>query len=471
MKKTSYQILFMLFAAYFLQFPMAFSQSTAAVAEDEDAFFIRKIYDKGLTESRCYGWLTALCTQIGGRLAGSPEATKAEAWAKQTLEAAGFQARFQDCQVPHWVRGAKEVVRGVNSKILGKQPLRALALGGSVATIPSGLTAEVIEVKSLDEVDALGEKVKGKIVFYNRPMDKTPINTFFAYGKAGDQRRNGASRAAKYGALGVVVRALTTEIDDRPHTGSMYYDDKYPKIPAVAIATLDAENLSKALKTEGTVKLFMKTNCQNLPDMPGRNVIAEIRGSEFPNEVILVGGHLDSWDVAQGAHDDGAGSVQAMEVLNLLTISGYKPKRTIRCVLFANEENGLRGGLKYAEEALKTQEKHIAAIESDAGGFTPRGFSFEGDSSNFKTVFKKVTPFQNLLEPYGLTFSVGGSGADITPLKPQKTLLIGLRPDSQRYFDFHHTTADRIEYVNKRELELGAAAMASLVFLLDKYGL
>ncbi len=446
--------------------------SISAQNSDEDAIQIRKIYDAAMTQSMAYPWLYDMCTKIGQRLSGSAGAAKAVDYTKKMLDTTGFSTRLQACMVPHWVRGEKEILRTVNSKTLKISNLRILAIGNSVGSGAKGITADVIEVKSLDDVDALGDKVKGKIVFYNRPMDRTQISTFAAYGGAGDQRRAGASRAAKYGAIGVVVRSLTTELDDRPHTGSLVYDEKYPKIPAVCISTNDAEKLSKALKTEGVIKLFLRTMCQTLPDAPSHNVIGEIKGSEFPNEVIVVGGHLDSWDPAQGAHDDGAGCMQSMDVLNLMKRVGYKPKRTIRCVLFMNEENGLRGGTKYAEEAkANTTEKHIFAIESDAGGFTPRGITFDAETDIFIEKFKKVSSWQSLLQPYGVEISKGSSGADIGPLKPQKLLLAGLRPDSQRYFDFHHTAFDKIEYVNRRELELGAAAMASLIFLIDKYGL
>ncbi len=450
-----------------LNYPLSIS----AQKSDEDAIQVRRIYDLALTESQSYPWLTHLCTKIGARLSGSPQAQKAVDYTRKMLDTCGFSTRLQACKVPHWVRGEKEILKTVNSKTLKNSELRVLAIGNSVGTGAKGLTADVIEVKSLDEVDALGEKVKGKIVFYNRPMDRTQIYTFFAYGGAGDQRRTGASRAAKYGAVAVVVRSLTTELDDRPHTGSIVYDEKQPKIPAVCISTNDAEKLSKALNTEGGLRLFMRSTCQMLPDADGYNVIGEIKGSEKPEEIIVVGGHLDSWDAAQGAHDDGAGSVQSMDVLFLLKKMGYRPKRTIRCVLFANEENGLRGGTKYAEEAKNANEKHIFAVESDAGGFSPRGFSFDADADVFTEKFKKVSDFQSILQPYGIDFSKGGSGADISPLKPSKLLLAGLRPDSQRYFDFHHTTFDKIEAVNRRELELGSAAMASLIYLIDKYGL
>ena len=438
--------------------------------KDEDALFIRKIYDAALTESRAYPWLSTMCTQIGGRLSGSDGAAKAVEWTKKMLDSSGFTTRLQPCLVTNWKRGDKEIVKIKSKK--GDIDLRCLAIGNSVGTGEKGVEADVIEVKSLDEVDALGEKVKGKIVFYNRPMDRKQIHTFMAYGGAGDQRRAGASRAAKYGAVAVLVRSLSTELDDRPHTGALVYEDKYPKIAAVCISTNDAEVLSKTLAlANNSLKVFVRTTCEMLPDAPSFNVIGEIKGSEFPNEIIVIGGHLDSWDVAQGAHDDGAGSVQSMDVLNLMKQMGYKPKRTIRCVLFMNEENGLKGGVKYAEEAAKSSEKHIFAIESDAGGFTPRGISFEADPSVFVEKFKKVGSWEDLLKPYGIELTRGSSGADIGPMKPQKFLLGGLRPDSQRYFDFHHTEFDKIEYVNRRELELGSAAMTSLVYLIDKYGL
>jgi carboxypeptidase Q len=453
-----------------LLFAFAIPLSITAQNSDDDALYIRKIYDAALTQAQCYKWLSDMCTKIGSRLSGSEGATKAVNYTKKMMDTCGFTTRLQACKVPHWVRGGKDVVLLKSKKGVVK-PLRALALGNSEGTGPKGVEAAVIEVKSLDEVEKLGSKVKGKIVFYNRPMDRTQVNTFAAYGGAGDQRRSGPSVAAKHGAVGVLVRSLTTEIDDRPHTGSMVYDEKYPKIPAIAISTMDAETLSKALLTEGGVKVYMKSLCKMLPDVESHNVIAEIKGTEFPNEVIVIGGHLDSWYPAQGAHDDGAGCVHSMEVLHTLKVLGYKPKRTIRCVLFMNEENGLRGGLKYAEEAKASAERHIFALESDAGGFTPRGFSFDAENSVFTDLFKKVTAWEDLLKPYGIEFSKGGSGADIGPMKPMKFLMAGLRPDSQRYFDFHHTPADNIQYVNRRELELGAAAMTALVYLIDKYGL
>ena len=441
--------------------------------KDADAVFIRKIYNQALTDGRCYPWLEHLSLRIGHRISGSMGAEKAVQWTRTMLDTLGLDTVWlQPCMVPRWVRGDAEQVRVSGSKKSGTFNLNALALGGSVGTPAGGISAEVLEVKSWEELDKLNERgIRGKIVFYNRPMDPTKIRTFEAYGGAVDQRVHGASRAAKYGAVAVLVRSMGLRLDDFPHTGTLHYDSTYTLIPAAAISTNAAEKLSQVLKEEGKATVFVKMNCKTLPDVQSHNVIGEIRGAEKPGEVILVGGHLDSWDVGHGAHDDGAGCVQSMDVLRIMRQLGYRPRHTVRCVLFMNEENGLRGGKKYAEEAARKGEFPLAAIESDAGGFTPRGFSFDGDEAVFGKFFEKVSAYEPLFEPYGLKLTRGGSGADIGPLKGLKGLLSGYSPDSQRYFDIHHTADDTFDKVNKRELELGAASMAALVYLLDKYGL
>ncbi|MEP1562038.1 MAG: M20/M25/M40 family metallo-hydrolase, partial [Maribacter dokdonensis] len=313
------------------------------------------------------------------------------------------------------------------------------------------------------------DKIEGKIVFFNRPMDATEINTFTAYSNCVDQRYAGALEASKYGALGVIVRSMNLRLDDFPHTGSMTYGDQpeSARIPAAAISTNAAEMLSTSLKLNPEINFYFKQNCKQFKDVESYNVIAEIKGSEKPEEIIVVGGHLDSWDLGDGSHDDGAGCVQSMEVLNLFKKTGYKPKRTVRVVLFMNEENGLRGGNKYAEVAISNNEKHIFALESDSGGFTPRGFTFDSSQENFEKVLK----WKNLFEPYLVHyFEKGFAGADIGPLKKDGLVMAGLRPDSQRYFDHHHAENDTFEHVNRRELQLGAATMASLVYLVDAYG-
>jgi hypothetical protein len=442
----------------------------ATLAQTQDEAAIKSIYDKALSQGRSYEMLEYLSTKIGGRLSGSPGAAAAVEWTRHEMENFADSVWLQPVMVPHWVRGQKEIGRVINSKKHGIVEMNICAIGMSVGTGPNGVLANVVEVKNFDELKQLGEKnLKGKIVFFNRPMDATKISTFAAYGGSVDQRAAGASEAAKYGAAGVIVRSMGSNLEDYPHTGGLRYDPAVAKIPAVAIATRHAEQLSKLLKEEKDLQFYFETHCQTLADAPSFNVIGEIKGSEYPDEIIVVSGHLDSWDLAQGAHDDGAGCVQAMEVIRLFKVLGYKTKRTIRAVMYMNEENGLRGGLEYARVAELKKEKHTAAIESDEGGFTPRGFTINTTDENKRTKLKSWRP---LLEAYGLTdFGKPGGGADIGPLEKLGVPAIGYLPDSQRYFDYHHTAEDTFDKVNKRELELGAASMAALVYLLDKYGM
>ena len=437
---------------------------------DADAFQLREIHDRAMTQGQAYDWLLYLTQRIGGRLSGTPQAAAAVEYARQVMDTIGFDSVvLQPVMVPHWSRGEKEVVRVANS-VAGSFDLNALALGGSVGTGPGGIAAEIIEVNGLEAIDSLGEEVRGKIVFYNQPMDPTQLNAFAAYGSAVGQRVYGATRAAKYGAIGALVRSMTNRQDDVPHTGSAVYLDEYPKTPAIAISTNDADRLSDLLKV-GPVSVYIRTTSQMLPEKLSYNVIGEIRGSQYPEEILLVGGHLDSWDVGTGAHDDGAGVVHAMDAIYILRKMGWKPQRTIRCVAFMNEENGLRGAREYARVSDERNEFHLAAIESDRGGFTPRGFSVQNTEGDFNKRFKKLLRFAELLEAYDLYFEIGGSGADIGPLKGQGGMLIGFLPDSQRYFDYHHTPTDNADAVSKRELQLGVAAIASLVYLIDTYGL
>ncbi len=439
---------------------------------DADARFLKDIHDQILSDGECYDWLYHLSENIGGRLAGSPASDLAIQYTYDVLNTIADTVYLQECKVPYWERGKPESVKIIYPD---QKPLEigGLALGNSVGSGSEGVTGKIIEVQSLDEVRALGrEHIEGNIVFYNRPMDPTKIRTFHAYGGAGDQRVNGPAVAAEYGAIATVVRSVTLQLDDAPHTGVTLYKEGVPKIPAVAISTIDANHLSEVLSDDSRVQLRIETHSQMVEAArTSYNVIAEIKGSTHPEEIILVGGHLDSWDVGGGAHDDGAGCVHSMQVLASLKALNYKPKRTLRCVLFMNEENGLGGGLAYADASNNANEYHMAAIESDAGGFSPNGFSCDGEEAVFANFYRQITTWEPLLNPYMLQLNTGGSGADISPLKSQGGILIGLRPDSQRYFDFHHTAKDRIEAVHKRELELGGAAMTSLVYLLDKYGL
>lgn len=440
----------------------------SVLAQNPDSVAIRRIYNEALSNGKSYEWLRHLTKQIGPRLSGSDGAQKAVDWTKQVMEKEGFDRVFlQEVMVPHWVRGAKEEAYIHVGKQKTTVPIAAL--GGSVATAPTGVEAQVIEVKSFPELRALGaEKVKGKIVFFNRPMDPTKLNTFEAYGGAVDQRANGATEAAKLGAVGAIVRSMSNRHDDQPHTGGTRYGTGVPLIPTAAISTNGADLLSRSLTENPSLTFYFKQNCETLPDAKSYNVVGEIKGSEKPDEIIVVGGHLDSWDLAEGAHDDGSGCVQSMDVLRIMKALGIKPKRTLRAVMFMNEENGLRGGIKYADLAKQNNEKTIAAIESDEGGFTPRGFGIVGTPEQ-RTKAMRWTP---LLAPYGLTdIGPGSGGADIGPLAQTGTVLFGFKPDSQRYFDYHHTPVDRFEAVSQRELELGAASMAALTYLLDQYGL
>ena len=436
----------------------------------EDSIVMRNIYDTALLNGKSYDWLDHLSNKIGGRLSGTLSAEEAVNYTKEELDKLGLdKVWLQPVMVPKWTRGLPEFAfietgPGITSMA------NICALGGSVGTPAGGLKAEVVEVQGIEDLARLGEeKIKGKIVFYNRPMKANLIQTFEAYGGCVDQRYAGAMEAAKYGAVGVVVRSMNLRLDDYPHTGSMSYGDTpvEQRIPACTISTKGAEYLSGTLKLLPTLKFYFKQNCKTYPDVQSYNVIGEITGSVYPNRYMVVGGHLDSWDLGDGSHDDGAGCVQSMEVIRLFKEVNYKPKHSIRVVLFMNEENGLRGGRKYAEEAKLKNENHIFALESDSGGFTPRGFSFDIDEANFS----QVISWKSLFKPYLIHyFEKGGSGADIGPLKQEGMVLAGLRPDSQRYFDFHHAANDTFDAVNKRELELGGATMASLVYLFDKYG-
>ena len=440
----------------------------SSTAQTTDEAIIKKISDEVFLHSTAYKNLRLLCKDIGPRLSGSRNAERAVLATAQMLREAGADTVYmQPCVVPHWVRGAKE---SGYVQVPGepRYTLRLCALGNSVGTGAKGVHAPVVEVKTMNELHQLGITVKGKIVFFNIKMNPTHIRTFTAYSESGIGRRSGPSEAARYGAIGVMVRSLASNVDPYPHTGATTYNDSFPKIPAVAISTMDAEWLSKKLQARKNCMAGFKTFSVMLPDVPSHNVIGEIRGTEFPEQIITVGGHLDSWDIGEGAHDDGAGCMQSIEVLRAIKAAGLKPRRTIRAVMFMNEENGGRGGDAYFENAKTKKEQHIFAMESDAGGFTPRGFGLDMESSQLEKVLRWKPLFYN----YGVyEIREGGGGADIAPLKALGTPLAGLIPDSQRYFDLHHASTDVFEAVSKRELELGAVNMAALIWLVSEYGL
>ena len=448
---------------------LVFLNGIAMVAQSKDEQMLKDIYKSGLTNGKCYSWLEHLSNKIGARLSGSGNAEKAVQYTKTQLETLGLDKVYlQEVMVPKWVRGEKESAYILDNKTKITVPIAAL--GGSIATPKNGLTAEVIEVQGIEDLKILGDKIKGKIVFYNRPMDPVNIETFKSYGGCVDQRYAGAKEAAKFGAVGTIVRSMNLRLDDFPHTGAQSYGDLPPAeyIPTAAISTNGAELLSQKLKVNPSLKFYFKQSCVQMPEALSYNVVGEIKGSEHPENIMVVGGHLDSWDLADGSHDDGAGVVQSMEVLRIFKQIGYQPKNTIRVVLFMNEENGGRGGKKYEELAQINKENHIFALESDSGGFSPRGFSIEADDANFE----RILSWKNVFEPYLIhSFVKGHAGADIGPLSSFKMVKAGLKPDSQRYFDYHHALNDKFDAINKRELELGAATMASLMYLIDQNGI
>jgi len=440
--------------------------SGSLMAQNQDSTFIRRIFDEALSRGKCYEDLRSLCKDVGARLAGSAQADMAVYWGKQKLESYGFDSVYlQDIMVPHWDRGNRESA-WLKMEDGSVKKIPVTALGGSIGT--NGiLEAELAYFNTLNDLKEAPEKaVKGKIVFIDQPMNEQEIITFRAYGGCYAIRNNGAVEGAKKGALAVVIRSINLAHDDHPHTGGMTYDDEVKKIPSAAFSTNDAEFIKTNYKKQ-KMRILLDMNCQTLPDKPSHNVIAEIRGSQFPNKIITVGGHLDSWDIGEGAHDDGAGIVHSIEALRILKVLGYRPKHTLRVVLFMNEENGNKGGLTYASWVKERGEEHIAAIESDRGGFSPRGFDITGNENQLAL----LRSFSELFSPYELyRFENGFGGVDIIPLKTEfpDIALFGFVPDSQRYFDFHHAETDVFEAVNKRELELGAASVASLMYLLDK---
>jgi carboxypeptidase Q len=436
----------------------------------ETSDIINNFYGDALEHRESYELLRGLSKDVGQRLSGSEGAKKAVIWSKETMENYGFDTVYlQEVMVPHWERGeVEECFFYLGSE---KITLSVLGAGGTVATPKEGVTAEVIEVFSLDEVDELGEEnIKGKIVFYNKAFNQRYVNIGASYGQTGFQRRSGAVKAAEYGAVASVFRSLSSSTyEDFPHTGGMTYKEGVDSIAHGGLGVLSSQRLSKAIEGNPKLKLTLKLSGKWFPDALSHNVVGELRGIKNPEKIITVGGHLDSWDVGEGAHDDGAGCVHSIGALRLFQKQNIKPNNTLRAVMFMNEENGLRGGQKYAEVAIKYGEQHIAAIESDASGYVPRGFGFSGSDGQHKKIQDWLMYFDKNTISY---FSKGGGGADIGPLHRQTgTPMFGLSIDGQKYFEMHHTAKDVFELINARELELGTASVASLVYLIDQYGL
>ena len=461
MKKLIYTILiFSLLSCK--ESPVPFDQETSDV--------ITTFYGDALEFKESYELLRSLSKDVGQRLSGSEGAKKAVLWSKEVMDNYGFDTVYlQEVMVPHWERGKVEEAYFYSEK--EKINLSILGAGGTISTPKEGITAGVVEVASLDEIDELGrEKIEGKIVFYNKAFNQRYINQGASYGQTGFQRRSGAVKAAEHGALASVFRSLSSSTyEDFPHTGGMSYKEGLDSIPHGGLGVLSSEKLSKALKENPNLKLTVKLSGKWFPDALSHNVVGELKGRKNPEKIITVGGHLDSWDVGEGAHDDGAGCVHSIGALRLFQKQKIKPNNTIRAVMFMNEENGLRGGQKYADVAVMDNEQHIAAIESDASGYVPRGFGFSGSDEQHKKIQDWLKYFDKNTISY---FSKGGGGADIGPLhRKTGTPMFGLSIDGQKYFEMHHTAKDVFELVNARELELGTASMASLVYLIDKYGL
>jgi carboxypeptidase Q len=411
-----------------------------------------RIIGAALTSDHAYTRLAHLTDHIGNRISGSQNLERAIAWAITEMKRDGLDnVRAEKVMVPHWVRGEESL------EMLAPVPrkLQMLGLGNSVGTPAEGITAEAVVVRSFAELDRLGEQVRGKIVVYNAP--------FVNYGATVEYRLRGASRAARYGAVAALVRSITPMALQTPHTGAMNYDPEQPKIPVAAVTIEVAEFLQRMNDRGDHPRLQLKMEAKFLPDAESANVIGEIKGSEKPDEVIVIGGHFDSWDVGQGAHDDGGGCIVAWETVRLLKELGLRPRRTIRVVLWTNEENGLRGGTAYHDAHKAEIAKHILAIESDSGVYRPEGFGLA-----------ETAPLQvrsNLLEIAKLLSGIGadqiaadGGGADISPMMHDGVPGVSLDVDGTHYFDIHHTHADTLDKVNPRELALCVATMAVMAY-------
>lgn len=441
-----------------------------ATAQNRDSLTIRGFFNNALTSYESFNQLKWLCKNTKGRICGTPQAAAAVEYTRQVMQDMDLDSVWlQPCRVKRWIRGEKEQARIVSS-FAGTVDVPVCALGWSAGTGVEGLSSVVVEVKSQAELKILGEsKIRGKIVFFNQPMDPTNLATFSSYGQAAWQRTSGPSEAARFGAVGCVIRSLSIETDDFPHTGVTRFEDDAPKIPSVAIPTRAADLLGSLLRKDPQLNFYFRTTCQIMDDVWSANVIGEIRGTDFPGEIITVGGHLDAWDIGEGAHDDGGGCIQAIEMLRLFLAGGVRPRHTIRAVMFMDEEVAQRGGLRYAEEAVAKGEKHIAALESDRGVYQPKAMGLIAKPDQMM----KAMTWQPLFDPYNIKLVYGGGGADIGPLKNHypEILMMGIIPDDQRYFSVHHSPADTFEQVNRREMQMGAAAIAAIIYLIDKYEL
>ncbi|GAB1489107.1 M28 family peptidase [Opitutaceae bacterium] len=446
------------------------SLSGAFAANAEPAATVDRLFAEALGRGEAKGRLNELVARFPGRFSGTETLRGAEQWAAEQFRAIGLaDVRLQAAQAPNWTRGT--IARCV-AEAPGTPPLELafLAIGGSVGTPVGGVRAEVLRVETIDQLRALDSaKVRGRIVFCDARLDASLSDTFEAYRRVSDTRRRAAALGGELGALAVLVRSMTTAVDDAPHTGSMTYDTGKPQIPAAALSTLAANRLTELMSAGRTVEINLEMDCRPLPDATVHNVIGELRGTEFPEKILLIGAHLDSWDVSPGAHDDGAGIVQVMEVFRMMKALGLKPRHTWRAVLFANEEFGKAGAIKYLSDALAAGEEHFLAIESDVGGFAPIGLQFGSLRGDLPA---RAARWRPILEPHGLyRFEPGEGGPDLRAMQLKGIPVAGLITQSHRYFDLHHTPLDTLDQINERELHAGAAALACLAWLADQDGL
>jgi carboxypeptidase Q len=410
-----------------------------------------RIIHAALEDSSAYGRLTQLVDQFGSRFSGSASLEHALDWVLKQMEEDGLRnVHAEPVMVPHWVRG-EESAQLLEPR---QKDLPMLGLGGSIGTPPEGITAEVLVVRSFDELSERAAEARGKIVLFNAPWR--------GYGPTVQYRSSGAIAAAQVGAVASLIRSVTPFSMNTPHTGAMRYSDDVARIPHAAITAEDAGVLQRMQEAGERIVIRLHMEAETLPDQQSRNVMAEITGSEKPEEVIVLGGHIDSWDVGQGAMDDGGGSVAAWEAVKLLKRLGLTPRRTVRVVLWTNEENGLRGGNAYRDAHRGRLNAHVLAIESDAGVFAPSGFSFSGSDAAFETLQQIGT----LLDPIEAgTMTRGGGGADIGPIMREGVPGMGLQVDETRYFWYHHTNADTIDKLDPREMAMCVAAMAVVSYV------
>lgn len=410
-----------------------------------------RLIDAALADQAAYDRLTELVDGFGHRLSGSLALERAIDWILEEMRTDGLEnVRGEPVLVPHWVRGDEslEMIRPL------ARELPMLGLGGSVGTPPEGIRAEVMVVSSFQELTSRADEAIGRIVLFDVP--------FTGYGQTVQYRTQGAIAAARAGAVASIIRSVTPYSQQTPHTGTMSYDDSVERIPHAAITVEDAEFIHRAIDRGERVELHLRMEARTLPDTWSRNVVAELVGTEFPEEIIVFGGHIDSWDVGQGAMDDAGGTVVAWEALRLMKELGLRPRRTVRVVMWTNEENGLRGGNAYRDQHADELDDHVLAIESDGGVFKPAGFGFTG-SDAARAMVEDIATLLDRIEAGAM--GPRGGGADIGPIMQLGVPGMGLQVDGTRYFWYHHTAADTIDKLDPREVALSVATMAVMAYV------